>query len=118
MTVHHLVADLEFDARNAPESDDAFDAFDAFVDRLIDELDNLQECDPGIVDPDVAGSLAKRTVSVTMGVDAGSLEDAMRLFSANVRAALHAAECDTSTWPRFVPTEKSPNVTHLDSATN
>jgi hypothetical protein len=95
---------------------DSDDVFDAFVDRFIDELDNLQECGPGIVDPDVAGNLAHRTVEVTMGVEAGNLEDACRLFSANIRAALHAAECETPTWPRFVPTDKVPRIRHMDAS--
>ncbi|MFI6574529.1 hypothetical protein ACIBFB_01920 [Nocardiopsis sp. NPDC050513] len=113
MTIHHLVADLSFNARNGADSDEEFDAF---VDRLVEELDNLQECDPGIVDPDVVGSLTNRTVSITMGVEAGNLEDASRLFSANIRAALHAAECETPTWPRFVPTDKVPQVRHMDAS--
>ncbi|ADH69260.1 MULTISPECIES: hypothetical protein [Nocardiopsis] len=115
MTTHHLVADLSFEARNGADSDRDFDDF---VDRFVDELDNLQECDPGIVDPDVVGSLANRTLSVTMGVEAGTLEDASRLFSANVRAALHAAECGTPTWPHFVPKDRAPQVRHRDAATS
>ena len=114
MNTHHLAVDLSFESRNGATTDSDFDAF---ADRFIDELDILQECDPGIIDPDVVGSLAQRTLSVTMGVRADSLEDATRLFSANVRAALHAAECGTPTWPHFVPTTQTPEVRPVDAAT-
>ncbi|WP_067606986.1 hypothetical protein [Nocardiopsis listeri] len=113
MITHHLAVDLAFESRNGVTTDDDFDTF---TDRFIDELDNLQECDPGIIDPDVVGSLTQRSLSVTMGVRAHSLEDAIRLFSVNVRAALHAAECGTPTWPHFVPTTQSPEVRPVDAA--
>lgn len=112
MTIHHLVADLSFEARNGSVGDDEFDAF---VGRVMDELDKLQECDSGIVDPDIVGSIAQRTMSVTMGVEAASAEDASRLFVANVRVALHAAECETREWPYFAPVETVPEVRHLDA---
>ncbi|MGW5878476.1 hypothetical protein ACWFMI_18190 [Nocardiopsis terrae] len=114
MTIHHLAVDLSFESRNGTTTDSDFDAF---TDRFINELDSLQECDPGIIDPDVVGSLAQRTLSVTMGVRADSLEDAIRLFSANVRATLHAAECETPTWPHFVPTTRTHEVRPVDAAT-
>lgn len=109
---YYLTADLTFGFANGEATDEDFDAF---VDRVVDELDNLQECDPGIIDPDVVGSLTERSLSILMGINADSLNDATRLFSASLRAALHAAECQTSRWPRFFPTEDQPQVRHVDA---
>ncbi|MCP3014273.1 hypothetical protein NGM33_13110 [Nocardiopsis dassonvillei] len=66
----------------------------------------------------MVGSPANRTLSVAMGVEAATPEDASRLFSANVRAALHAAERGTPAWPHFVPKERAPQVRHRDAATS
>nr|WP_221442460.1 hypothetical protein [Nocardiopsis algeriensis] len=109
-----MTVDLAFENPSGLATDEDFDDF---VDRFLDELDNLVESDPGIVDPDVAGSLAQRTITVTMGVEAGTVEDGARLFFANVRCALHAAESATPNWPTFAPsTPMSPGRVGLVDA--
>lgn len=95
MTTHRLLLDIRFDC--PPDTTD--DAFDEFTTRVMDELCKLEDVDSGIIDPDITASLADRTLSVYMGVDADSLRDALRLCSANVRTALHAAGCGTPGWP-------------------
>lgn len=101
MTVHYVRSEIAFTADRA-ETDEEFDQF---LDRITDELYDLAEgADTGIVDPSMTGSLADRTVRIIMGVEADSPRDAARLFSANVRAALHAAECATPGWPTYKPT--------------
>ena len=96
----YFAMDLEF----ATDSPDTVADFDEFTTRVQDALCGLEEADEGIVDPDISASLAQRRLSVLMGVQADSRNDARRLFAANVRAALHAAGCGTQGWPD-VPTE-------------
>ncbi|HEY9412276.1 MAG TPA: hypothetical protein VIP77_22040 [Jiangellaceae bacterium] len=96
MTTHYLVLDLDFEYDGSGDSDDKFDLFS---DRVMDALCELEEVDSGIVDPDIAASLAKRKINFYMGVKADSTRDAERLFLANVRTALHAAGCSTPDWP-------------------
>lgn len=100
MSVHYLQVDLDFVCGGSGDSDEAFDAF---TDRVMDALCDLAEADSDIVDPDTSARLTDRSMSIVMGVEADSFRDALRLFSANVRTALHAAECHTPGWPSFKP---------------
>lgn len=95
MTAHYLVMDITF--LSPPGETDG--TFDEFTTRVLDELCKLEDADAGIIDPDITASLTNRELSVYMGVEADSRRDALRLFSANVRAALHAAGCGTAGWP-------------------
>ncbi|HEX6470978.1 MAG TPA: hypothetical protein VF069_17900 [Streptosporangiaceae bacterium] len=114
MRVHYLQVDLGFVCSGADDTDDAFDAF---TDRVMDALCELGEADSGIVDPDIVARLADRSMSIVMGVEADSFRDALRLFSANVRTALHAAECHTPGWPSFKPaTDSLPQAHRADFA--
>lgn len=105
---HYLMADLSF-ACTEPDQD-TDDAFDAFTDAVADELYNLADVDDGIIDPDLTVCVTERTASILMGIEASSDLDAVRLFSANLRAALHAAGCRTADWPVFKPTTQTPPV--------
>lgn len=108
MTTHYLAADLSFICTDPDQDTD--DGFDAFTDAVADELCNLAEVDSGIIDPDLTVRITERWASVLMGVEAHSQVDAMRLFSANIRTALHAAGCGTPDWPVFKPTTQAPAV--------
>lgn len=114
MTTHYLAADLNFVCTDPDQDTD--EGFDAFTDAVADELCNLAEVDKGIIDPDLTVVLTERWVSVLMGIEADTFDDAIRLFSANVRAALHAAGCGTPDWPVFKPTTQAPPVREADFA--
>ena len=100
---HYLVMDMRFVCTGPDDSDEAFDAF---TDRIMDELVKLEAFqDTGIIDPDLTASLVERRASVLLGIEASTRQDATRLFLANVRCALHAAECNTADWPHYEPAE-------------
>lgn len=101
---HYLVMDLEF--RYAGKAGtDTDDAFDAFTDLALDALLELERVDPGLADPDITAALARRQMSISMRVEADTHADALRIFSANVRTALHMAGCNTGGWPTFQPAD-------------
>jgi hypothetical protein len=106
MTIHYLLVEIGFEPTSSP--DDSDDAFDAFTDAVMDALLDLQEADPGIVDPNATAALTERAMSVLMGIEADSARDAVRIFAANVRAALHAAGCWTPNWTSDLPAFKPP----------
>jgi hypothetical protein len=109
----YLIADLTFECSD-PERD-SDDGFDAFTDAVDDELANLAGVDDGIIDPDTTVVITERWMSVLMGIVADTEADAHRLFSANLRCALHAAGCATPGWPTFEPTAQ-PDVRKADFA--
>ncbi|MFI0422856.1 hypothetical protein [Spongiactinospora sp. 9N601] len=111
---HYLRLDAVFVCTDKADSDEAFDDF---TDRVFDELLKLQAIDTGIVEPDVTANLAERKMSILLGIEASTSRDAIRLFLANVRCALHAAECGTEGWPRYEPADDPlPPVRHVDFA--
>lgn len=96
--------------------DNSTDHFDVFTDRFMDALCDLEDVDPDITDPDITASLTDLTISVYMGVKADTQRDAERLFTSNVRTALHAAGCYTPDWP-FQPVSKElPTPREVDRA--
>lgn len=107
MSIHYLGMKLTF--VGPPGSTD--DEFDDFTDRLMDRLDEL-DC----VDPDLTGSLVERTAVITMGVEADDEQDAMWRFLGVLRTALHAAECNTAEWPKFVVLEQTTQDVDLATA--
>ncbi|MCO5971727.1 hypothetical protein [Actinoallomurus soli] len=115
MTVHHLGVDLSFAPASGPDRDEDFDAF---VEAVMDALCDLEKVDSGLVDPDITAAIADRSISVVMGVEADTFRDAVRLFSANVRTALHAAECATPEWqvPFRVVDDDIPLASRVDFA--
>lgn len=113
MTTRHLAADFWFTGASGATDDD----FDAFSDRVMDALCDLEEIDEGIFNPDMTGRLTERWLSVSLGIEADSADDAVRLFLANVRTALHAAGCSTPGWPTaFRPKEWNPATRPLELA--
>jgi hypothetical protein len=64
------------------------------LDCVADELMGLD----GIVDPDLGATLSTGVVTFTLGVDAETMEAAMRLASAAIRTAIHAADGCTPNW--------------------
>jgi hypothetical protein len=109
-----LKADLTFVCTDPSRNTD--DGFDAFTDAVADSLYDLAEVDDGIIDPDITVRVTDRWVSVLMGIVADTKDDAVRLFLANVRTALHAAGCGTPDWPVFEPTTQVPAVRNADFA--
>jgi hypothetical protein len=99
---HYLVMDLGF-VFAGEAGTDSDDAFDAFTDRVLEALTDLERIDPGLTDPDITVLIAAREMALNMCVEADSLKDAIRIFSANVRTALHVAGCHTGGWPVFKP---------------
>jgi hypothetical protein len=97
-TAHYLVMDLEFTYAGEPGAD-TDEGFDAFTDQVLDALCDLEKVDSGLTDPDTTTVISRRQMAITMLVDADTLPDALRIFSANVRTALHVAGCQTAGWP-------------------
>jgi hypothetical protein len=91
---HYLVMDLGFSFTGTGADTD--DAFDAFTDRALEALADLERVDQGLTDPDITAAIVSRKMTITMGVEADTLPDALRIFSANVRTALHVAGCQTA----------------------
>ena len=111
---HHLVIDLEF-IYAGKHGSDSDDQFDAFTDRVLTALADLERVDSGLTDPDITAVIAKREMAITMRVEADTYPDALRIFSANVRTALHVAGCGTPNWPTFRPEgEELPPARKLD----
>lgn len=94
---HYLVMDIAF--KYTGEAGTDTDAnFDAFTDFVLEALADLERVDPGLADPDITATIADREMSVSMRVEADTFPDAIRIFSANVRTALHVAGCHTAGW--------------------
>jgi hypothetical protein len=101
-TAHYLVMDLEFTYAGEPGAD-TDEEFDLFTEQVLEALSDLERVDSGLSDPDTTAVISRRQLAITMLVDADTLPDALRIFSANVRTALHVAGCQTPGWPTFRP---------------
>jgi hypothetical protein len=115
---HYLVMDLEF-RYAGPPGQDTDENFDAFTGQVLTALADLEKADPGLSDPDITATISRREIAITMRVEADTFADANRIFSANVRTALHVAGCRTANWPvsGFRPEgEKLPPSRRLDLA--
>jgi hypothetical protein len=115
---HYLVMDLDF-RYTGPPGGDTDDNFDAFTGQVLTALADLEKADPGLSDPDITATISRRELTITMCVEADTLADANRIFSANVRTALHVAGCRTANWPvpAFRPEgEQLPPSRRLDLA--
>jgi hypothetical protein len=113
---HYLVMDLGF-SHTGKAGTDTDDEFDAFTDRTLDALTELERVDSGLTDPDITAAIASRQMSISMRVEADTRPDAVRIFSANVRTALHMVGCHTSGWPVFKPEgDGLPPVRQVDLA--
>lgn len=115
---HYLAMDLGFTFTGTGADTD--DEFDTFTDRVLDALADLERVDAGVTDPDITAAIANREMTITMGVEADTPADAMRIFAANVRTALHVAGCQTAGFERtvaFKPQgEKLPPARKVDFA--
>ncbi len=111
---HHLVVDLGF-VYVGKRGGDSDDQFDAFTDQVLAALADLERVDSGLTDPDITATISKREMAITMRVEADTYADALRIFSANVRTALHVAGCRTANWPTFrLEGEELPPARKLD----
>jgi hypothetical protein len=88
MTVRFNVTD---DGPGAPGD------LEGFFDRVVEELLRLD----AVEDSTISGSLAKKTVTIMVTVDAPSPEGAAAIGMSAVRAAFHAAGAATPDWPLF-----------------
>jgi hypothetical protein len=110
--VFYLTADMEFRCTDPARDTDG--NFEAFLDAVMESLADLEDVDKGITGGDVTATITRRRAAIDMGIEADSLKDAMRLFLANARTALHAAGCGTPNWPVYKPTNSAPAVHEVD----
>jgi hypothetical protein len=64
----------------------------------------------------MTAAITRRRATIDMRIEADTLNDAARLFLANVRTALHAAGCGTPAWPPYKPLSQTPDVREIDHA--
>lgn len=110
----YLTAMMEFACTDPSRDTDG--NFEAFLDAVMEALADLEDVDDGIVGADLTATITRRRASIDMGVEADSLNDAIRLFLANTRTALHAAGCGTPNWPVYRPLTATPSVRQIDHA--
>jgi hypothetical protein len=110
----YLTADIEFSCTDPARDTDG--NFEAFLDAVTEALADLEDVDPGITAADITATITRRRASIDMGIEADSLKDAIRLYLANTRTALHAAGCGTPNWPVYKPTNSTPTVQEVDHA--
>lgn len=110
----YLTAAMEFACTDPARDTDG--NFETFLDAVMEALADLEDIDDGIIGADLTATITRRRASVDMGVEADSLNDAIRLFLANTRTVLHAAGCGTPNWPVYRPTTQTPAVREIDRA--
>ena len=110
----YLTAEMEFACADASRDTDV--NFEAFLDAVADALADLEDVDEGITGTDLTATITRRRTAISMGIDADTHNDAIRLFLANTRTALHAAGCGTPNWPTYRPLEPTPPVREMDAA--
>lgn len=104
MNNYNLMVTMGF--RSDPHGTD--DIFEAFLDQVVVELENIGR------EVGIATSLANRTADFDAVITASSFENAASALMSDIRTALHAADCHTPDWPRFVA--ESRQITELTSA--
>jgi hypothetical protein len=82
---------------------------DAHTDLVMDELLNLEECDPNLHDADVSATLTDQQVSITIVALGDTFETAHDIAATAIRTAIHAAGGSTPSWeqPVFDPTSSA-----------
>jgi len=60
--------------------------------------------------------ITERWASIYFGIKSDTLPGAIRLFSADLRTALHPVGCETAKWPSFFPTTEKPETLKADAA--
>jgi hypothetical protein len=112
----YLTADMEFRCTDPARDTDG--NFEAFLEAVMEALADLEDIDSGITGADVTGTITRRRAAIDMGTEADTWNDAVRLFLANSRTALHAAGCGTPNWPIYKPITPTPKVREVDHAPN
>jgi hypothetical protein len=111
----NLTADMEFVCTESARDTDG--NFEAFLDGVMEALVDLEDVDHGISSGDITATITRRRAVIDMRLEADTLNDAIRLFLANVRTVLHAAGCGTPNWPTYRPLDQTPQVREIDHAT-
>jgi len=112
----YLTADMEFVCADAARDTDG--NFEAFLDAVMDDLVDLEDVDEGITGADLTATITRRRASVDMAIDADTFNDAIRLYLANTRTALHAAGCGTPNWPVYKRLSNTPAVSQVEPASH
>ena len=112
----YLTAAMEFVCADMARDTDG--NFEAFLDAVMDALVDLEDVDEGITGADLTATITRRRASVDMAIDADTFNDAIRLFLANTRTALHAAGCGTPNWPVYKPLSNTPAVSQVEPASH
>lgn len=107
----YLTADMDFVCTDTARDTDG--NFEAFLDAVMEALTDLEDIDDGITGADLTAAITRRRASVDMNIDADSLNDAIRLYLAITRTALHAAGCGTPNWPAYKPLTPTPAVSEM-----
>jgi len=81
----------------ADDGPDAHGDLESFFDRVMEELLRLD----AVEDSTISASLAKKTVTIMVTIDAPSPEGAVAIGMSAIRAAFHAAGAATPDWPLF-----------------
>ncbi|GAA4954118.1 hypothetical protein GCM10023224_44240 [Streptomonospora halophila] len=102
---YHIAMALSFTAAGGLAASGTPESFDAFVDRVADELFDLEAAMGNVHDPGVAGRLTDRRMSITLVIEARTPEDGAPFFLTTVRTALHAAGAGTGNRPAFEPAQ-------------
>lgn len=89
----HLAVEMGF----ASEPHGTDEQFEGFLDEVIAQLDNIGR------EANLAARLVERVADFAATIEAATFEDAVNEFLGDLRTALHAAGCNTSTWPVFRP---------------
>jgi hypothetical protein len=110
----YLTADMEFACTDMARDTDG--NFEAFLDAVMEALVELEDVDKGITGADLTATITRRRASVDMAIDADTFDDAIRLYLANTRTALHAAGGGTPNWPIYKPLSTTPAVSEVAPA--
>lgn len=78
--------------------------FDAHTDLVADHLIDLEESHPCLLDSTVTTDLKAFTVEITVTVEAEEYAKAIELAESCIRAAIHGAGGNTSSWESHMKT--------------
>jgi hypothetical protein len=92
-----LTMTARFDVATDGHGPSTSEDLESFLDQVLEELLRLD----GVEDSTMSASLAKRTVTIMVTIDAPSPEGAAAIGMSAIRAAFHAAGASTPDWPAF-----------------
>jgi hypothetical protein len=87
---------VEVEVRLRVHRHDGDQPLEVMLNRVMEELITL-----GVEDPAIGADASTGEVEISLVVDEAELVTALSVASGTVRAALHAAESSTPSWPRF-----------------